>query len=856
MLACGSGDSDKSIGPNGGTVTSEDGLLTLEVPPGALSKDVTIKLSHTSDASDPLAIANTTYRIEAPDTAFAIPATLSLSLRSAVTTGHSTGPSTIYQAAAGDCLATTPQCTLPWSAAMCPADHPVLLPPVESAAPDSVTCALAPQSQPTLVSFGPNVVMDAPTFEIGTNIVSNAIVQIGNANVGATLDTERPHIESDSYYEFDGAKGGVARVLLVPPSTNVLLHFHASDNVGVTELKLWQGDGVTAQPFQNIPRPQILLAQSNGPVVEATVVFNTEVPGTYFYHAQARDAAGNSSDLGALTVYVDRGTATPQGYVTLAASASSVTANGDVTLTATPTGAVTVTKVEFYEGATKLGEATSAPFTQVLHFTNADNGVHTYYAKATASDATTGNSNNASVDVSIGVTEAYDFYVDPATGDDTHDGLTPATAVQTMCHAAELATAGQTIGLLDGTYDSTNQRPTGWSYAAGCGPNFSVSMNLVAVHQGLAVLKVPVTFNAGGSLKDVQLATDTYAPVLTLAGGTVAISGLTVADISSNPAGLHYRVAITGGNVTMTPGGVSNLFTTAVPANKTAVFAIMSGGHLTLNGVTLDDAVQFPAMDDGGCGALFSFTGPATLTLDGVTIRHGGKIIGTNAGSATIDIKGNSLLENRSTHAGTNYCSPLMEVYYTGNTVTISDSTIRGSAGGGGGSGVGLRTDGTFAGTVTLSNVTFESFVYNPGATGAALSLAGATSATASMTLSGVNTFSSSDAGIYVLGGVTVGVTGTTFQNMNNYGVRVTSSASSSVVDLGTSGSPGGNTFTNNTPSSVRNETTNTLNAAGNTWKANIQGADASGHYTAALVAGPASGANYELTGSGVQIQF
>ncbi len=68
--------------------------------------------------------------------------------------------------------------------------------------------------------------------------------------------------------------------------------------------------------------------------------------------------------------------------VSLSSSRSALTFSGAITLTATATDAVGVTKVEFYDGSTKLGEKTAAPYTYKVELKNADNGTKNYTAKA------------------------------------------------------------------------------------------------------------------------------------------------------------------------------------------------------------------------------------------------------------------------------------------------------------------------------------------------------------------------------------------------------------------------------------------------------------------------------------------
>lgn len=82
----------------------------------------------------------------------------------------------------------------------------------------------------------------------------------------------------------------------------------------------------------------------------------------------------------ALTLSLMACTSTPNVTLSLSSSDSNLTTAKTVTLTATPSG--TVAKVAFYEGSTLLGIDSSAPYTQEVVLTSAQNGSHSYNAKA------------------------------------------------------------------------------------------------------------------------------------------------------------------------------------------------------------------------------------------------------------------------------------------------------------------------------------------------------------------------------------------------------------------------------------------------------------------------------------------
>lgn len=87
----------------------------------------------------------------------------------------------------------------------------------------------------------------------------------------------------------------------------------------------------------------------------------------------------------------------------LASSATAVTTASSITLTATATDNVGVTKVDFFDGTTLLGTDTATPFTQTVALTSANNGTHTYTARASDAAGNTGTSTGVAVTVNIPV---------------------------------------------------------------------------------------------------------------------------------------------------------------------------------------------------------------------------------------------------------------------------------------------------------------------------------------------------------------------------------------------------------------------------------------------------------------------
>ncbi|SMB83781.1 Ig-like domain-containing protein [Deinococcus hopiensis] len=90
--------------------------------------------------------------------------------------------------------------------------------------------------------------------------------------------------------------------------------------------------------------------------------------------------------------------------VGLSASPGTLTSPGDVTLTATASDNVGVTKVEFYDGTTLLSTDSTAPYTFIQLQTATSNGTHRYTARAydAAGNSTASAEQNVTVNIASG----------------------------------------------------------------------------------------------------------------------------------------------------------------------------------------------------------------------------------------------------------------------------------------------------------------------------------------------------------------------------------------------------------------------------------------------------------------------
>lgn len=112
-----------------------------------------------------------------------------------------------------------------------------------------------------------------------------------------------------------------------------------------------------------------------------TMTLNAIGAGNYSYYARATDNLGASSDSATVTVTVTNPNVPPTVSLTAPADGSSASAPATLTLAATAADTDgSIAKVEFYQGATKLGEDTSAPYQQVTGSLAA--GTYEFSAKA------------------------------------------------------------------------------------------------------------------------------------------------------------------------------------------------------------------------------------------------------------------------------------------------------------------------------------------------------------------------------------------------------------------------------------------------------------------------------------------
>jgi uncharacterized protein YxeA len=236
--------------------------------------------------------------------------------------------------------------------------------------------------------------MALKAFSVCSTLLLGALL-VGCSETGTPADTTNPAVTLTSSAN--------------PVTTGTFtLKADATDNVGVTKVEFYEG---TTKLGEDTTAPY-----------ELPVSVQASQNGQRTYTATAYDAAGNKASANAvITVSISGGNPNPgdttNPAVTLTSSANPVT-TGTFTLKADATDNVGVTKVEFYEGTTKLGEDTTAPYELPVSVQASQNGQRTY--TATAYDAA-GNKASAVLTVTVNIGAGGG---NPNPGDTTNPAVT------------------------------------------------------------------------------------------------------------------------------------------------------------------------------------------------------------------------------------------------------------------------------------------------------------------------------------------------------------------------------------------------------------------------------------------------
>lgn len=155
----------------------------------------------------------------------------------------------------------------------------------------------------------------------------------------------------------------------------VVISANASDNIAVTKVEFYDGASLKCTDF-------------TAPYSCSWIILGTDSNGTHIWTAKGFDALGNIgiSSAVALTLNLSKPTVSITGPV----DGTTYNSGQTVTITASATDSLGITKVEFYRGTTVWCTDTVAPYTCAWSFSNtATQGVYVWTAKATNTSGAT-----------------------------------------------------------------------------------------------------------------------------------------------------------------------------------------------------------------------------------------------------------------------------------------------------------------------------------------------------------------------------------------------------------------------------------------------------------------------------------
>ena len=465
----------------------------------------------------------------------------------------------------------------------------------------------------------------------GTGAVQGAApVDVSNQTTTTIsgLDSAHAYYFAVTAYNTAGVESSYSNIFYVPeltaptvsltyPTNNatvtgtISVTASASDNVGVAKVEYYV-NGILAATDTSTPY---------------VYSWNTSAlaSGTYTLMAMAYDAAGNIGQSSNVSVNVVNDTTPPA--VSITAPSNSATVSGTVTISASASDNVGVSKVEFYQNGVLLSAGNVAPFTYSWNTTTVANGTYTLTAKAYDAAGNIGQSSNVSVTVNNTVADTTAPTVSAFT--------LPATATSlTVAISSFSATdnVGVTGYLVTGSSTAPSASATGWSSSVPTTFTFSAAGSKTAY----AWAK-----DAAGNVSAAKSATvtitlpDTTAPTVsaftlptTASSLAVAISSLTATD----------NVGVTGYLVTESstaPSASATGWSSTVPTT----FTFSAAGSKTAYAWAKDAAGNVSAAKSATVTITLPNTTSYTVSDALLALRiASGKVTATAAQLASLDV--------------------------------------------------------------------------------------------------------------------------------------------------------------------------------------------------------------------------
>jgi hypothetical protein len=463
-------------------------------------------------------------------------------------------------------------------------------------------------------------------------------------------------------------------------SGTITLSATASDNVGVSKVEFYR-DGT-------------LVATDTSAPYTASDNTTSLVNGSHTYTAKAYDAAGNATTSAASTVTVSNDTTPPT--VSLTAPANGSTVSGTITLSATASDNVGVTKVEFYRDGALIGTVTASPYNLSDNTTSVPNGSHTYMAKGyDAAGNSSTSSSTVTVSNSTGGTPGQLQWVETM--------LTSRASVTAQCNGVAADASGNVIGV--GTFnDTVNFGSTTIPYT---------SMNssaFVAQYATSGALKWLITFGKTGNAGATAVAIDSKNNIIVVGSfsSSVDFGGQILTAYDPNATGaldmfvakysqtgsLLWAKAFGGGQSDQANGVAvgtnDDVFITGYIGIGNATF-----GTTTVTGAGMQN-LAVARITSAGAVTWARSWGNSTVTASSLAVDKGNDVAVTGQFSGSTDIGGGTMA------ATGNYT--VFVAKYSG--VDGSCRWAKGFGGSGYNAGCGITTDPTTANIVVTGGYT------------------------------------------------------------------------------------------------------------------------------------------------------
>jgi RHS repeat-associated protein len=351
--------------------------------------------------------------------------------------------------------------------------------------------------------------------------------------------------------------------------------------------------------------------------------------GSYSITAKATDNAGAVTTSSAISLTVAAPNALPTVSISSPASGSIFTAPAAITINAIAADANgTVTKVDFYNGATLLGSDTTSPYS--FAWTNVAIGNYSITAKATDNSGAVTTSSAVAVTVSAANTPPTVNITSPATG----ASFSAPAAITINATAADSNGTVSKVDFYNGTtlLGTSNTSPYSFAWTNVAAGSYSITAKAtdnagaVTTSSAIAVtvnavnpgLTVNLTSPANGSIYAAP-ATVTFSAVANNLNGTLSkiqffsgTSSLCLSDITS--------LATSAITATCTPSGL------AVGTYNITAKVTDNLGAVATSGVTSITVQPAPpiSLTSPNNGAIY--TAPATITLNATTAYNNGTV--------------------------------------------------------------------------------------------------------------------------------------------------------------------------------------------------------------------------------------